>query len=184
MTATGAHSRLRLSAWRHFNTVKGITMPLNKQITRITTILFSPKVTALAAVLVTLVILGCMCLNFGGGGSYSHDDPVLAQEGSVNVPPNAQLDVFYPIPYGPVPNLNIDDCHGDCSIVEQKENHFRVFNKNPTKTQAVEWKAKGMRVVTVTPERPPVEVIDASPPVKGPPGPPDGQPNVKVGQPK
>ncbi|HYV38882.1 MAG TPA: hypothetical protein VE988_24575 [Gemmataceae bacterium] len=162
-------------------------MPLKNHIARISNFMFSPQIAALAAVMVTVVILGCLSLNFGGSDAV-HDDHVLAQEGSVNVPPNTQLEVFYPVPFGSTPNLIIDDCNGDCLLAEQKENHFRIFNKNPSKSHAVEWKAKGMRIITVTPDRPPaIETpvdVSASPPVKSPPGPGDTQANVKVGQPK
>jgi hypothetical protein len=162
-------------------------MPVKCYVARISNILFSPQVAALAAVMVTLVILGCMCLSFGGGGTttITHEDPTLPQEGSVKVPANSQLDVFYPVPYGAVPNLTIEDSHGDCLIVEQKENHFRIHNK-ALAAVSVEWKAKGVRVApaqTVTPPTEVIENLNASPPIKGP-IPVDTPPNVKVGQPK
>jgi hypothetical protein len=162
-------------------------MSVKTRIARISNFIFSPQIAALAAVMVTIVIFGCLSLNFGGSDAV-HDDHVLAQEGSVNVPPNTQLEVYYPIPFGSTPNLIIDDCDGDCQLAEQKENRFRIFNKNPAKSHAVEWKAKGMRIIAALLDRPPVletpPDISVPPPVKGPPGPGETQPNVKVGQPK
>jgi hypothetical protein len=148
-------------------------MPPHFRFAPFSALLFSHKAAALAAGAVVLIVLGCMCLNFGSqSSSPDNSDGVLAQEGSISVPANSEVEVYYAIPYSNIPNLTIDDRFSYFIITEQKENHFRVRNKDHFGRNA-EWKARGQRV------QPPV-VIGPQPD-----GPPSGPPvPVHVGQPK
>jgi hypothetical protein len=148
-------------------------------------VVFSHKVAAVAAGSVVLIVLGCMCLNFGGESSTpsstpSSDDSVLRQGGTVNVPPHSDAVVYYPIPYSNVPNLTIDDTFHHLTITEQKEDHFRVASDTSGTIEGT-WKARGLRVqppVVVSPPPPPPAASEPGPAPQGSPVP------VQIGQPK
>jgi hypothetical protein len=140
-------------------------------------VVFSRPSAILAAVLALLIVAGCMSLNIGGN---SDENGALVQTGTVSVPANAELEVYYPVPYAGPPNLEIEDWHQDCVITEQKDNHFRIRNNHGSWSRNVSWKARGLRVppaviVNPPPQRDPLEV-----PVSGP---QDTAP-VQMGQPR
>jgi hypothetical protein len=78
--------------------------------------------------------------------SSSSDDGVLTQEGVLRVAPHSEVVVYYPIPYSNIPNLTIDQSTPWLTITEQKEDHFRVANKNGESDVGWTWKARGLRV--------------------------------------
>jgi hypothetical protein len=83
-------------------------------------------------------------------------DGLLEQEGSVNIPAHAYLDVYYPIPYISPPNLNVRCSWNDCLVVGQKPDHFRLHNPESS-ARHVDWKVKGVKVqmkpLVVTPAK-------------------------------
>ncbi len=151
--------------------VKGFAMSPQA---RFANLIFSRKAAALAGGFTALIFLGCMCFNIGSQFTIPE---TFEQEGQVTVPANCEMDVFYPIPYATPPNLTFENGHNDCFLVEQKNNHFRIFNKNVTKARTIDWKANGQRVP------PPVEE-HANMPALPPSGGDSGPAGAKIGQPK
>jgi hypothetical protein len=147
-------------------------MPSDTRFALFTAFVFSRKAAALATGTVVLIFLGCMCLNFGSQSSTDNADGVQTQDGAVVVPANGEVEVYYALPYGNIPNLSINDPLGLFIITEQKENHFRVRNKDGVARRAV-WTARGQHV--------PAAVVNNPQPE----GPPTGQPGpTQIGQPK
>jgi hypothetical protein len=148
-------------------------MPPHIRFAPLTAFVFSHKVAALAAGTVVLIVLGCMSLNIG---PQTNEDGTVTQDDTVSVPANSEIEVFYPIPYVSPPHLIINEWHDDCVVTEQKENHFRIRNRNNFFARSVSWTARGIRVpaaVVVPPQGSP-----DGPPVARvvPLGPPDRQP--------
>ncbi len=69
-------------------------------------------------------------------------DGSLQQRGSVSVPHEGEVDVYYPTPYISPPNLETDSSFNDHIIVEQKPDHFRVKNTELFPCD-VSWTARG-----------------------------------------
>jgi hypothetical protein len=134
----------------------------------------------LAAVLLTVVFLGCMSLSFGERTvveSKTQPD-VLEQEGTMPFRGGAEQDVYYPIPYSHPPNLVVDAF--SCEVVEQKEDHFRVkFSHHGVDGRSVPWKARGVRYVPPAPVIPVPAPPPGLPPAPGPVLPPSGAPEQK-----
>ena len=133
--------------------VKGFAMSPRFRFARL---IFSRKAAALSSGMMVLIFLGCMCFNIGNQIAPTE---TFEQEGHVTVPANSEMDVFYPIAYAATPNLTLENGHNDCFLVEQKDNHFRVLNKNVSKERSLDWKANGQRVQTLA-------VQEAAPPVQ------------------
>jgi hypothetical protein len=126
----------------------------------------------LAAAMVVLILLGCMSISIGkfGGGSCAEADGVFCQEGEVTLPPNTVREVFYPVPYANRPNLEISDLFSHGELLEQKEVSFKVRNETAFAV-TLSWKARGVRVISPTPEPtltpPPAPVpVDGAPPAE------------------
>jgi hypothetical protein len=103
--------------------------------------------TALAALLLLALFLGCMSMNVGN--VVTTEDGVLTQSGEVALNGHKPRTVYYPIPYISTPNLAIKDFwdHDDWEIVEQHWDHFTVVRKKSSWGSAIEltWTAKGLR---------------------------------------
>jgi hypothetical protein len=84
----------------------------------------------------------------GGNGN---TNGTAAHEGSVTIPPDTVVEVVYPAPFATPPTLTIYAWHSDWEIKEQTEKSFRIRNKNQAKSRSVEWKARGLRVITPPP---------------------------------
>jgi hypothetical protein len=145
--------------------VKGLAMPPSSRLAPFTAVVFSPRVAAVTALATVLIVLGCMCLNFT---CETNADGTVTQENHIDVPPNMEIEVFYAVPYASPPNLSIDEVHGDCTVTEQKENHFRVRNRNVATARTVNWTARGMPAAAT-------QIIRPAPPAVGGP-PPNPQP--------
>jgi hypothetical protein len=123
--------------------------------------------TAGAAVACLVVFLGCMSLNFGTRTEViQHDDVSYMQTGKVSVPGGQEIEVYYPIPYGSPPNLELCSDWDHCVVVQQKADHFRVKNNRLLSTEC-KWTARGMRVAPPAPPGFPPPVI-GPPPVPPP----------------
>jgi hypothetical protein len=115
-------------------------MPDPSRWSRINSVIFS-RPAALAAAFVTLLIfLGCTSIP-----THEADVYVLVQTDSLDVPAGHELEVYFAAPFASPPNLVIDDSHGDCVVTEQKENYFRVRNKNASVSRSIRWTARGQR---------------------------------------
>ena len=139
-------------------------------------LVFSRPAALVAALLTTIIVVGCMSLNL------NTDDPsILVQTNSIEVQAGQELEVFYAAPYAGPPNLVIDDWHNDCVVTEQKENRFRVKNNNATWVRTVRWTARGQRAPTPVRDattRPPFAKDEAPAVQEGPP------PPAKIGTPR
>jgi hypothetical protein len=116
---------------------------------QLTSLVFSRKVAALAAVIALAIVLGsigCMGLDTSGRNA------TLAHEGTVSIPPSSTVQVAYPAPFASPPTLTIYAWHADWKIVEQNEKGFKISNKNTSKARSVEWKARGLRVMQNPPK--------------------------------
>jgi hypothetical protein len=116
-------------------------------------------------VILTLAIfLGCMSLSIGGrtyeagSNDLTSEAEMLVQGGDVRVRPHGEQTVYYPIPYAHAPNLNLGEEADDCTILEQKEDCFRVRNTSFF-AATIHWKARGMKV----PPPAPPEALPAAP---------------------
>ncbi len=65
------------------------------------------------------------------------------QRGKVAVPPGEELDVYYPVPFASPPNLRTETTFSDCSVIEQKPDHFRIKNPNVF-SRDLTWEARGV----------------------------------------
>ena len=113
-------------------------MPLPTQLLRRSGLIFSPKVAVLSAGVALAVILGCMSLN-----TLPDEVNATIQTGSLSIPANSQVEVYFKVPYHQPPDLTITGSHNDCVITEQNENFFRIRNKNAKLGRTIEWKASG-----------------------------------------
>jgi hypothetical protein len=103
-----------------------------------------------AGAILVLIFLGCMNLSIGGRTYSTSDasppeDGVFAQEGTVHVKSDSDLDIYYPVPYQRPPNLVLKGETQTCEIVEQKEDHFRIHNPRGFQID-ITWKARGLRL--------------------------------------
>src|SRR4051794_30240485 len=100
---------------------------------------------ALVAALTAPAFVGC--LSFPPDGSSVSQSArarsILTQEGEVVLPARSEQDVYYPVPYGSPPNLELDaDLFHRCEVVEQRADRFRV--RNPTLLpHTINWTARG-----------------------------------------
>jgi hypothetical protein len=127
------------------------------------------RAAVLAAAVTVLIFLGCMSLSIGGrnyeGQPGGHTDgDVFIQKGTVHVKGRCEQDVYYPVPYAHTPNLELGEDIDQYHLVEQKEDHFRVWNPGPG-TATVKWKARGVRVPPPAPVPPPVVVPEQAAPL-------------------
>jgi hypothetical protein len=130
---------------------------------------------SLSMAALTLIILGCMSLSFGGRNYTANcvDDEVLCQEGCVTFRRCDEHTVYYPIPYASPPNLSLRSPFDDLVLLEQKPDSFRVAWKGlgPSfGTEEVTWKAKGVRRCPPCSAPAPVESVpvESAPPPKLP----------------
>jgi hypothetical protein len=131
----------------------------------ITAVLFSRPAGLLAGVFVTLIILGCMSISFGGR-HYASTDGTIVQEGEVRLSPGAEQVIYYPAPYASIPNLELTSEADYMQIVEQHEDRFRVRNTDRHFRRKAQWKARGVRTHplpvpaagTQTPQTPPLVI--------------------------
>ena len=91
--------------------------------------------------------LGCMSVNIGGRTEIAPPADSQVQRGTVTVPANQTVDVFYPNPYVSTPNLVVENSWNDFRIEEQRPGHFRVHNPGPF-AREITWKARGEKVPT------------------------------------
>ena len=125
-----------------------------------------------AAAVVFLILLGCMSISigkFGGPACCTEPDGTFCQEGEVSVPANTVREVFYPVPYANRPNLEISDLFSHGELLDQKETSFKVRNASSFAV-TLSWKARGVRVISPTPE-PTLTPPPAPVPVEGAPPP-------------
>jgi hypothetical protein len=96
----------------------------------------------MAACLSLLAVLGCMSISIGNSDCAAGE---FKQEGTFRVQTGQEVLVYYPVPFGSPPNLEVEDTFGLCEIVEQKENYFRVrYGKNVTGWHTYSWTARGI----------------------------------------
>jgi hypothetical protein len=131
--------------------------------------MLSRPVGAVAGAAIGLILLGCMSISLDGRPiriEHFTEDGITCHRGTVHVPANADADVYYPLPFASKPNLELTDPFGNCEIVLQREDCFRVHNTSCISTTA-KWKARGPKLAPPEP--------DASP-IVGPPAPVDAPP--------
>ncbi len=127
-------------------------------------------VTIVAAIVLLLVLLGCMSISIGkfsgtGSGCTNEADGIFCQEGEVTVPAQQVREVFYPAAYVHAPNLEVNDTFHDCVVVAQREDSFSVRN-DAGHGVTVSWKARGVRAATIAvppPAPPPETHLPAAP---------------------
>jgi hypothetical protein len=116
-------------------------------------ILFSRQVTAIAGSLVVLTFLGCMSLTFQGRTVSVENGTcpeVICEKGKVHIAANCIADVYYPHAFSTRPNLEFDDHHDCCELIEQREDGFRVRNQSSFGV-TMTWKARGVHTETPSP---------------------------------
>jgi hypothetical protein len=136
---------------------------------------------SLSMAALTLIILGCMSLSFGGRNyttNFVDDEGVLCQEGCVTFRACEERTVYYPIPYASPPNLDLKPrgSFTDVTLLDQKADHFRIAwggQFPPVGAQEVKWKAKGVRLCApcaapATPGSPPPNLPELPTPVEKP----------------
>jgi hypothetical protein len=123
---------------------------------------------AAAGAFLLLTQLGCMNFavgnkNWDGHGGVLDHDGVLEQEGKVTLLNSEERDVYYPIPYASIPNLELttDNLINHYEILQQKEDHFRVRNTIGLEIE-LNWHARGVRTGLLP--APPQPLVKSSPP--------------------
>jgi hypothetical protein len=151
---------------------KGIAMPpAPTPFSRLVATLCSRRGGAVAAVLLLLIVLGCISIGSSSDGDHSAStDGTCRQQGSLKIEGGEEREVFYPVPYVTPPYLELD--HTDvCRLVAQHATHFRIHNTDHFQ-RTVEWKARGVKgkvVHTVTPSVAPEAALPTVPVPAGPP---------------
>jgi hypothetical protein len=98
-------------------------------------------------------------MNFAvGNRGFDSRDDILEQKGEVHLGPKAEQDVYYPVPYANVPNIELSEDFNRCMIVEQKEDHFRIQNTCSSEIEP-HWRARGMRMGFLPPAPPPIHPV-------------------------
>jgi hypothetical protein len=124
---------------------------------------------AVAAVLVLLIILGCLSVEHSSESkSVADGDGTYGQEGTIKLNPGEERDVYYPVPYVTPPYLELSDT-AVCPLLAQQATYFHVRNNDPS-PRTVEWKARGVKgkvVQTIAPSSSPA-VPPLPPPVPVP----------------
>jgi hypothetical protein len=115
-----------------------------------------------------LILLGCMSITLGGRTvSYENvtAEGITTFEGEAHVAGNSCQDVYYPAPFAGRPNLDVTDAWGDCAVIDQRNDFFRLQNTSAF-ARTARWKARGVRA---TPAPPPVlaPAPDPAPPAPG-----------------
>jgi hypothetical protein len=124
-------------------------------------LILSRLVGAVSGAFLALVLLGCMNFAIGNREIASHDG-LLAQEGEIHLGPKEEQDVYYPIPYANIPNLELtDDFSTCCKIIDQKEDHFRIHNTCLSDIEP-HWHTRGVRAGLLP--TPPQPLVRSSPP--------------------
>src|SRR5262245_7547605 len=121
-------------------------MPGRAQGTRVAK-LFAMRAFALTGSLTFLAFsLACMSIQIGGRSETTTlEEGTGLQSGTVKIPAGGDMDVYYPIPYAGPPNLTTETTWNDCTVVEQKADHFRVHNPSSF-SREVTWRARGMKI--------------------------------------
>jgi hypothetical protein len=141
--------------------------------------LFSNTAACVAACVGAIIVVGCMNISLGGH-SAAVSVPLAEEQGTFEqtgrLPVRTGPDpvcVFYAVPFASPPNLDVEDPSGQCDIIEQKENCFKVrFHANVTSSpQTLAWKARGTRA-SQTPATPAAATIEMSQPLPSTPSAP------------
>lgn len=130
---------------------------------------------ALAGTALAAVFLGCMSLNIGCGesvcttpvGVTTDASGVVKQQGKVTVGPGCQQQVFYPICYAGVPNLEIREsgCFSPHhEISRQEKDCFYILNTDSSFSHTFHWTARGVREVAVPPPGAPAVIVPGAAP--------------------
>ncbi len=134
-------------------------------------VLLSRGVGVTAGGVTLLILLGCMSFSLGGK-TYTREvhechseDGLLVQEGEAHVKGRCEIDVYYPLPYGQPPNLEMSEESDEYVLVDQKPDHFRVRNPSCFRGKVC-WRARGVRSLPGGP-------VPAGPPVSPTPLPPE-----------
>jgi len=108
----------------------------------------------IAAAFGALILLGCM--NFAVGNHCS-DAPegILEQKGEVHLRPMDEQDVYYPVAYASVPNVELSANYHLVVIEDQKEDHFRIRNTSKS-IVSTGWHARGVRAGLLPPPAQPL----------------------------
>jgi hypothetical protein len=97
----------------------------------------------------TWLVLACVagCQSAPGGPAV---ESAAHQHGATIVLANDEQDVYYPVPFVSPPNLQVKSAFDDCSIIEQKPDHFRLKNPNMFSREVV-WEARGIPISSAPP---------------------------------
>jgi hypothetical protein len=100
------------------------------------------------------ILLGCM--NFAVGNHCSEaPEGILEQKGEVHLRPMDEQDVYYPVAYASIPNVELSANYHLVVIEEQKEDHFRIRNTS-TSIVSTGWHARGVRAGLLPPPSQPL----------------------------
>lgn len=134
---------------------------------RLSDVILSRPVGAVAAAVTATIFLGCLSLSFDK--HYPPEPPeegIVCHRGEVNLAPGAEETVYYPLPFASPPNLELTSQFNWCEIVKQCEDRFIVRNTSHFSI-TVEWKARGAKAGVVPVPAP----VPTSPPPTPPPEP-------------
>ena len=108
---------------------------------------FLARAAAFAAATLLLIVVGCVSSPTGPGRA------VLEQKGQVTVRGGEEKDVFFTMPYGKAPSIEVkDDWQNSIKVVDCKPDHFRVRNDSYVpQIVHVDWTASGDRPASTTP---------------------------------
>jgi hypothetical protein len=116
-----------------------------------------------AALLLLGLVLGCMSFNINTGEDVPPNDPpppanlppgdLREQHGTVVIPPDGFVDVYYPIPFVSTPNLELSRETERVSLIVQRRDHFRIKNTGLFE-RTVRWDAHGVTVALNPPPAP------------------------------
>jgi hypothetical protein len=144
---------------------------LTHRLSRVSRVVFSRRAGAIAGFAVVSILLGCMNFTFqdhAGTLAYIAEEGVACHEGTVRIPADTCVTVYYPLPFAAKPNLELTDVFDRCRIVQQREDGFEARNTSHFSATA-EWRARGQKIATSSP--PSVvaaPVVDGAPPDQPP----------------
>lgn len=110
------------------------------------------RLAATARLVVPLIVLGCTSPHHDRNVQVEavSEEGIAVQTGKITIPVRAFMDVYYPVPFASPPSLKVSDRWGNCKIIIQAANHFRIlsFSDSPL---TVEWTARGPKGVPPPP---------------------------------
>lgn len=110
-----------------------------------------------AVVLLGTMVVGCMSgliidsikpVSTGPVGVTTDASGVVMQEGNITVGKGCEQEVFFPVPYAAIPNLEVSEPSCVTShfhLKAQEKTSFLIENKDEFFSRTFHWKARGVR---------------------------------------